>query len=439
MFYIIPTITMLLVITLLVKEYLSNGFTLSFMAQVWFIVIYCLAPMALISSFDNVANHAFSMSVNDVKDIFAQLTILLFYLSLTLGMILGSHYQGFITLTKTTIDIKKLCYFLIAVGLIGLYIFIKSYSGLQYVLSNLSYIRSGHAEIKSYVGAFAFGFFKLVNLSFFICLSQLLITKGKKKPVSLPFLLFNLALCFFGLYLSAGRENAIAFIVSIMVIYISIKKKTPIRFVLTAFIFTVFYIIFGKTLIFAIYEENFDVNEFFSERFLPMLLNSYEIIMVEFAHQYMSLVNFLNYDNNYRYFYDYINWMFVPLKFLGINFGDSISYFNTYIIMDRWESIIPPGPVAFGYMSLGALGVVIHGILIGYTYRMIDKVLNNNNNNNTLPLNPILIGFYAWLVPNFTYLISNSDITLFFQNRIPVILFFLFLVFFCKAKYVKRG
>ena len=436
MFYIIPIITMTLVMILLVKEYRSHGFSLSFMAQVWFIVIYCLAPMALISSFDNVANHAFSLSNKDVKNIFAQLVVLLFYLSLILGVILGSHYKGYIKLTNTKVSIKKLSYFLVAIGLIGLYIFIRSYSGLQYVLSNLSYIRSGHAEVKSYVGAFAFGFFKFVNLSFFICLSQLLITKEKKNRVPFPFLLFNLALCFFGLYLSAGRENAIAFIISIMVIYIAIKKKTPIKLVLTAFVFTLFYIVFGKTLIFAIYEENFDINEFFSERFIPMLMNSYELIMVEFAHQYMSLVNFLNYDNDYRYFYDYINWIFVPLKFLGVNFGDSISYFNTYIIMNRWESIIPPGPVAFGYMSLGAFGVVIHGILIGYTYRMIDKLFNSNNSNK---LDPILIGFYGWLVPNFTYLISNSDITLFFQNRIPVILFFLFLVFFCKAKYIKQG
>lgn len=422
---------------MLVKEYSTYGFTLSFMAQVWFAVIYCLAPMALLSSFNSVANYHFSLSGKDVESIFAQLTILLFYLSLLFGMKLGSHYKGFLKLSRKNINVTKLCYILIIIGVIGLYIFIKSYNGLEYVLSNLSFIRSGHADVKSYLGAFAFSFFKFVNLSFFIYLSKFLLSNNKKAETSIYFLLLNLVLCLIGLYLSAGREHAIAFLISIIVIYIAIKRKTPIKLVLISIVIVAFYIVFGKTLIFAIYEENFNVSDFFDERFFPMLQNSYEIIILEFTHQYMSLVNFFNYDKDYRFFYDYINWLFVPLKFIGVNYGDSVSYFNTYIITGRWESIIPPGPVAFGYMSLGALGVVIHGTLIGYIYRMIDKVFNNNNS--PLNLNPILVGFYGWLVPNFTYLISNSDLTLFFQNRIPVILFFLFLVFFCKAKYVKRG
>ncbi|NHB65481.1 hypothetical protein G5T41_02295 [Acinetobacter sp. GFQ9D192M] len=245
----------------------------------------------------------------------------------------------------------------------------------------------------------------------------------------------NFFLCVFGLFLSAGRENGISFFISLAAIYIAIKKKLPLKFSIFIIIFTLFYIVFGKTLIFALNTENFDVIDFFRNQFIPMLSNSYNLIMMEFSHQYLSLINFIKSDSEYRYFGDYIYWSFIPFKLLGFSLEDSISYYNTYLIMGRWESIIPPGPVAFGYISLGVVGVVVHGFIVGYIFRLIDMVFNSNLR---IKKNPVIIGFYGMLIPTFTYLMSNSDLGLFFQNRVPQILFFLILVFYFNLKYIVR-
>ncbi len=52
--------------------------------------------------------------------------------------------------------------------------------------------------------------------------------------------------------------------------------------------------------------------------------------------------------------------------------------------------------------------------------------------------NPILLGFYAFIVTSFTYMLSNSDPALFLQNRIPNILFLILLLCFFKTKIVRK-
>lgn len=84
------------------------------------------------------------------------------------------------------------------------------------------------------------------------------------------------------------------------------------------------------------------------------------------------LISFINVDNlvssyGYAYFWDYIQGFLFYFKILGIDFGLSITYFNTYVLMGVKESIIPPGYLAFGFVQLGFLGVFI----AGSTYRAI--------------------------------------------------------------------
>ncbi|WP_240904195.1 MULTISPECIES: O-antigen polymerase [unclassified Acinetobacter] len=416
------------------QEYLKRGFTLILMAQIWFLVIYCLAPIALILSYDKVANHAFLLTKYDVMSFFAQFLNILFYLSFIIGSIF-CRYRGYLDFSIDREMIKKINYILIFVGILSLFVFLREYGGLNYVLSNMSQIRSGHADVKSYLGAFFLSFYKLVNLSFFIFFAKILMEKEKQNIGFKILFIVNFFLCVFGLFLSAGRENGISFFISLAAIYIAIKKKLPLKFSIFIIIFTLFYIVFGKTLIFALNTENFDVIDFFRNQFIPMLSNSYNLIMMEFSHQYLSLINFIKSDSEYRYFGDYIYWSFIPFKLLGFSLEDSISYYNTYLIMGRWESIIPPGPVAFGYISLGVVGVVVHGFIVGYIFRLIDMVFNSNLR---IKKNPVIIGFYGMLIPTFTYLMSNSDLGLFFQNRVPQILFFLILVFYFNLKYIVR-
>lgn len=433
MYYILPVVMMFISLIYLVSEYIKNGLTLVFMSNVWFLVIFCLAPIAVISSYNDVANKAFFfINENDVKSIYTQLVVLLFYMAFLFGIYVSKHQKGYLSFEIVKNKFVNIIIFLIFSGVLSLIVFFVQYGGFDYVVSNLNQIRSGHADVKSYLGAFFLGFYKLVNLSFFICFAKCLVEDKRQTVRFKLFLVFNFLLCCFGLYISAGRENAIGFLISLLAIYILIRKKIPVKFLLISISFALFYIVFGKTLVFAFTGEDFDIVDFFENHFLLMLQDSYNLIMMEFSHQYMSLVNFHKNGEDYRWFGDYFYWLFIPFKLMGLQFEDSISYYNTYIIMGKWESIIPPGPVAFGYISLGVIGVSIHGFLMGYIFKFIDLVFNLNIR---IKDNYILIGFYGMLITTFTYIMSNSDLALFFQNRLAQIVFFLILIFYFKMKF----
>ncbi|EPK7844040.1 hypothetical protein OY498_001794, partial [Acinetobacter baumannii] len=126
-------------------------------------------------------------------------------------------------------------------------------------------------------------------------------------------------------------------------------------------------------------------------------------------------------------------WVFKPFKLLGFDIPDLISYFNTYIVYGVWDSEIPPGAVAFGYIQLGIVGVIFHGFILGMFFRFFDIMFRAKNQEN-----PILLGFYAFIVTSFTYMLSNSDPALFLQNRIPNILFLILLLCFFKTKIVRK-
>ena len=165
----------------------------------------------------------------------------------------------------------------------------------------MSQIRSGTDDNKNYLAAFVSSFSKYMNLSFFIMLSFWMINKKISNFDYFLFFIFAL-LTLFSIYLSAGREAGIAFLISILVIYLAVYKKIPALTVAIFSIFSFMYILFGKTFLFALNNENFDKDDFIDNNFLSTISNSYNIIVSEFSHQYLSLVNFMQYDYSYRLF-----------------------------------------------------------------------------------------------------------------------------------------
>ncbi|MGH1907277.1 hypothetical protein ACRCKJ_19375, partial [Acinetobacter baumannii] len=63
---------------------------------------------------------------------------------------------------------RKTSLIVFVIGVLSLLFFIQSYGGLQYVLSNMSQIRSGTDDNKNYLAAFVASFSKYINLSFLI-------------------------------------------------------------------------------------------------------------------------------------------------------------------------------------------------------------------------------------------------------------------------------
>lgn len=420
MIFLLITIVFIVLSIAMVYEFRRNGFTVLFMSLIWILVIYCISPLMLLISYDGVVSARFIGNNFDLTSVTPMFIVLIFITSLLLGAKTSIGDKNYFTIKNTNDNTIYLIIWFI--GLFSLSFYIYSYGGLSYFLKNMSQIRSGTADVKNYFAAFMFSFAKFLNLAFLIVFIKFLKRENTNIKQILLLIVF-LSSCLFSLYLSAGREDAISLIVSGLAAYYFVRKKIP---VLTGFIvgiISVLYIIFGKTFLFALNNENFDMENFIDNQLMDDFYNSFNLVIYEFTHQYLSLVNFLQNDFSFRFFGDYLYWILKPFKLLGLDIPDSISYYNTYIVYGIWDSEIPPGAVAFGYISLGVLGVIIHGFLLGGFIGWFDRFFSPK-----LQHNSIVLAFYVFMVSSLTYLISNSDPALFLQNRIPHLLFIIVLI-----------
>jgi hypothetical protein len=94
-----------------------------------------------------------------------------------------------------------------------------------------------------------------------------------------------------------------------------------------------------------------------------------EKVLGNFGHPVVSTLNSGNLLSvtGYRFFFDYIYGFLYYLKVFGLNLGYSLTHYNTFSIIGIKESIIPTGYIAFGYMQLGAVGVIFSGMF----YRLV--------------------------------------------------------------------
>jgi len=74
-----------------------------------------------------------------------------------------------------------------------------------------------------------------------------------------------------------------------------------------------------------------------------------------------------------RYFYDYIQGFLFYFRVFGIDFGNSLTYFNTYAILGINESIVPPGYVAFGHAQFPYIGIIVSGFFYRMTFRIFSR------------------------------------------------------------------
>lgn len=76
----------------------------------------------------------------------------------------------------------------------------------------------------------------------------------------------------------------------------------------------------------------------------------------------------------YRLFYDYIQGFLFFFRIIGFDFGDSLTYFNTYTVLGSRESVIPPGYIAFGFIQMHFLGVMVSGVFFAIVGLICDRV-----------------------------------------------------------------
>lgn len=101
------------------------------------------------------------------------------------------------------------------------------------------------------------------------------------------------------------------------------------------------------TIITNAYIDGFDVENVLNNFSHPLISYYYAPVLVD--------------NIGYRYFWDIPQGFLFYLRLIGLDFGDSLTYYNTETIFFKRESIIPPGYLAFGYAQANLFGVAVMG------------------------------------------------------------------------------
>ncbi|RDH43208.1 O-antigen polymerase [Zooshikella ganghwensis] len=303
-------------------------------------------------------------------------------------------------------------------------LYVKSYGGWEYVLNNISSIRSGRDQNKNYLGAFFKMFGYYYNFLYYALLCYIL---GRYNKFSLTvkifsvvlFLLFLLFIVFKSI-LDGGRGALIfVFVGSMFCCFIYGKKISIIHLSLLLFLM-LSVILFGKTHIFQLYKSSsasFDFKEI-----------SYYLIKIfkEFSYPYLSLVNSLYQDEaGSRFFVDLISWIFKPFKLLGFDVVDAVSYYNTYLIIGKWDSMIPPGVIAFWFQQGGIFSIPFGALIVALIFKVLDKTYLYSIKSK----DPFVCSYCIFIVYWFSNIFNSCDIALIIQNfTVFIILLFLLCV-----------
>ncbi|MCQ9246393.1 hypothetical protein NQ041_14475 [Vibrio diabolicus] len=222
-------------------------------------------------------------------------------------------------------------------------------------------VRSGEADSN----LLDFFFSQLMSAFKFVCLVLLLIL-NRKKMASVLIMITLISLLLTG----GGRFNILLHFLVLLVVLFKLNDFKLSIILYISFPFFIPFMFVLKAIVFSISSGNFF--DYLDNIDFGFAFQSY---ITNFGHPFISM---LEVDRTieivgYRYFYDFIQGFLFYFKLIGFDFGDSITYFNTESLINRRESIIPPGYLAMGYVQLGFLGVYFSGWL----YRMIGLIGEN--------------------------------------------------------------
>ena len=82
----------------------------------------------------------------------------------------------------------------------------------------------------------------------------------------------------------------------------------------------------------------------------------------------------IHWFGGFHYFWDVLQGILFYLRLVGIDMGDSLTYYNTEAILHVRQSIVPPGYMAFGYVQAGMFGVLIAGMIYRYLGFFLGKL-----------------------------------------------------------------
>lgn len=377
-------------------------------------LIYFLVPAYVYLSNSGVSPAFEPLGLNRRFDLYAQLyplilfSILAFWVGGKIKSPVGVRIDVGVDHVRIFIGVWAL------IGILCWVYFLLSYGGIEYVLKNISGIRSGTDDNKNYLGAFVKIFSDFLLFSTYFSYSHYLENAKRYR-------LFFLVLAFISivkLFLDGGRGAVINFFLALLFIHYLREGRFSVLHALGVSVAALFIGLFGKVVVFALFGDR-DASELMEGA--TSSLSIIDAISEEYSHQFLSALLAIDFGliSPDRYGIDLLVWAVKPLKLIGVNVPDSISYYNTYLITGDWDSQIPPGIIGLGIYDFGVLFCWIPLFLWGALSSSVDKSFEGKVSSG----NPDGRSVYAILFVYLPFALMNSDPALFVQWMLPVFAF----------------
>lgn len=359
-----------------------------------YVVLFYLVPLYIVVKNNNSMSYAgLSFEFRDSDLRFAFLCCIVFLFSFFLANIFifryrrvnNSHLYHAVSMRSDSISRIKIVAIIFAVIIIVYNFTVFSVESAYDVRSGL--IRGSHLTFFISIVIGSFGNAILLRLD------------------SLHLRAYVLALLFVFIFLALFTASGRFSILSLFVLFfISLFKiKIKIKYLVSA----LFLFILATPIVFNLKQVIYSVGV---ARELPNLLDYYYVgfdfsdysdkFLLNFSHPLLSLLvadQVIEYAG-YRFFYDYIQGVLFYLKVFGVDFGNSLTYLNTRIILGVDESVIPPGYIAFGYIQANIFGVAVSGVFYAFV-----GYLSNFVRNLVSPNSELAIFFFAFTAANSFY------------------------------------
>lgn len=349
-----------------------------FVLNVSFSIVYGYTGLVLFES--PTASH---VSTQDGIDVIIAVTCLISYSAALLGYWIGTaigarHRSSSLENCLDALVVYRAALVVFIVGVMSVFLYSSMYGGIANALKYAALIRAGYGDL-ALVGSGNLLFFKnLIPLLQFlpICLLGTFLNTRKLGAMFLFLGAFGIAV--FGLFLMSGRGRVVLFVVLLAICgwsFVSRKRKiSGASVVLAAIVMLVldFFITYGKVFFRYFDSPDLDFLQIFQDRpYIPL-----EEFVNYYRHRVESIAYAIN-DTRFSptFFYDSfaILSFVIPTRITGLVAPDSISYINTFLQTGLWDSMIPPGLVAYGYYSLGVAGVLLSSAVYGLVPGLIDR------------------------------------------------------------------
>lgn len=229
-------------------------------------------------------------------------------------------------------------------------------------------------------------------------------------PVFLAFLLLAIA----GLLMMAGRARIIFFIIGLLFIYIFMRRRLPKTGLLVAGVLGVAILLYGKVYFSILANRPSSspgevLRESMARQSTGGPTDLAGLLVAETSHFYVSLeaaVLDANSPESFRFYHDIPVAVvdLLPQAILPFSLPEKVAYLNTMRVLGVWESIVPPGLVAYSLMNMGILGLLFTPALLGaFTGRLESFLLAH------LHASPVVATAYSVYLLLFGYDILQGE------------------------------